>query len=122
MTQNSIKNRWRTGIFAGLFMTFILLRMLNLLTAVESFREEEELYRGTIAQEIIRGLPTSLWNYQADEYSSGSIVIGLVAVPFFKFLGPSLLALKLVPLLFWLVSFCLLGGFLKRFFGDGPAI
>src|SRR3989441_13205185 len=36
----------------------------------------EELYRGTIAQELVTGLKLPFTEYRADNYSGGSLVIG----------------------------------------------
>src|SRR5713101_6485973 len=59
----------------------------------------EELYRGTIAQELVTGLTLPLTEYRADNYSGGSLVIGALAAGFFLLFGPTAFALKLAPLL-----------------------
>src|SRR5437879_5499029 len=58
----------------------------------------EELYRGTIAQELLTGLKMPFTEYRADDYSGGSLVIGTLAAGFFLLFGPTLFALKLAPL------------------------
>src|SRR2546427_1243027 len=58
----------------------------------------EELYRGTIAQELATGLKIPFTEYRADTYSGGSLVIGTLASGFFLLFGPTLFALKLAPL------------------------
>lgn len=109
-------------VFTALLGFFLLLRLLTLLTAVEWVSDWEELYRGTIAKELIEGLKMPLWDYQADVYSGGSLVVGLLAAPLFKILGPSLFALKLVPLFFAAAALSLLFYFFLRFFGFRAAV
>lgn len=105
-----------------IFALFLSLRLLLLHTNFESCVWTEELYRGTIAREIIDGPKTFLLNYQADGYDGGSLVMGIAAVPFFLLLGPSYFALKCAGLLF---SFITLAGIILlfcRFFGFAHAI
>jgi len=98
---------------------FLVLRLGNLLTAVESVSWTEELYEGTLAKELIEGLKTSLWNYQATDFGPGSLFVGILAVPLFLLFGPSLFALKLVPLHFFsLPTLVILFFFLKRQFSE----
>jgi 4-amino-4-deoxy-L-arabinose transferase-like glycosyltransferase len=107
--------------FLLLISLFLALRFANLLTSVELISWEEELYRGTIAKELIEGLKAPLSDYQADPYSGGSLVVGAVAVPFFLLLGPNLFALKMVPLLFSFATFIFFLLFLYRFFDPKTA-
>jgi hypothetical protein len=106
----------------GLLVVFVLLRALHLLTAIELISFDEELYRGTIALEILEGPRTSLWAYQADDYSGGSLVVGALAAPLFAILGPRLVALKLVPLAFSLATLLLVVVFLRWRFGARSAV
>jgi 4-amino-4-deoxy-L-arabinose transferase-like glycosyltransferase len=108
--------------FLFIVVIFLFSRLTILLTSIESVSWFEELYRGTVAQELIDGLKAPLFDYQGDHYDGGSLVIGMAAVPFFLLLGPNLLALKLVPLLFSLVTLTLLHLFLKRFFNERTAL
>ncbi|MBI3318373.1 MAG: hypothetical protein HYZ90_04385 [Candidatus Omnitrophica bacterium] len=96
--------------------------MGTLLTAVERVSWDEELYRGTIARELIDGLKAPLWDYQADPYEGGSLVVGMLAVPAFLLLGANLFALKLIPLGFSLAALILSALFLRRFFGRRAAL
>src|SRR5947209_14803922 len=59
----------------------------------------DELYRGTIAQELVTGLKMPFTEYRADNFSGGSLVIGVLAAGFFLLFGPTIFALKLAPLL-----------------------
>ena len=76
------------------------MRGLVLLTHIEAVSDLEELARGTIAKEILAGIKMPLWDYQVDDYSGGSLVVGILTAPFFLLIGPHLIALKLTPLLF----------------------
>ncbi len=105
-----------------LIAAFLALRLTALLTGIEAVSWDEELYRGTIAQEWIDGLKLPLWEYQADPYDGGSLAVGALTVPLFLLLGPNLLALKLVPLGFSLGGLILTLLFLKRFFGQKAAV
>src|SRR2546425_11492210 len=64
----------------------------------------EELYRGTIAEELITGLTLPFTEYRADNYAGGSLVIGGIAAGFFLLFGPTLFALKLAPLLLFTLA------------------
>lgn len=99
-----------------------MLRLLLMLSHVEAVSDLEELYRGTIAKEILSGLKTAFSNYQADAYSGGSLVTGAFGAVFFKCFGPSLFALKLVPLLFSLLTVLSTYLFLTRFWGSRTAL
>lgn len=109
-------------ILGGLIALFVGLRLLVLLSGGMHAFEAEELYRGVIGREIIDGLKMPFWDYQADHYSGGSLLVGLAAAPFFMLLGPSLFALKLAPLLFALLTLIFLWGFMRRYFGLQAAV
>src|SRR2546428_5721496 len=64
----------------------------------------EELYRGTIAQELVTGLKLPFSEYTADNYALGSLVIGALAAGSFLLFGPTLFALKLAPLLLFTLA------------------
>src|SRR5206468_4734418 len=59
----------------------------------------EELYRGTVAQELVTGLKMPFIEYRADNYSGGTLVMGALTSGFFLLFGPTLFALKLAALL-----------------------
>src|SRR5262249_59404158 len=66
----------------------VVLRVTTLATSLETVSGDEELQRGTIARELTVGLKAPLWDYRADSYSGGSLVVGLLAAPLFLALGP----------------------------------
>lgn len=90
-----------------LLFAFVISRLLILLFSVESVSWVEELYRGAIGKSILDGLLTSFWNYQADEYSGGSLIIGCFNAIWFFLTGPNLFSLKLTGLFFSSLSFIL---------------
>jgi len=57
----------------------------------------EELSRGNIAYELSHGPLMPLLDYQWADFFGGSLVTGILAVPSYRAFGPSLFALKLVP-------------------------
>src|SRR3989304_6920035 len=70
---------------------------------------DEELYNGTIAMEILNGLNLPLIDYQYTPHNGGTIVIGVLAAFFFKLFGNTYFSLKLVALLLHTLSliFCM---------------
>src|SRR3972149_7742408 len=88
---------------------FLLVRVTVLITSPKPAYEDmlEEKYSGALAKDLISGrFGISPYEYHAHENTPGGkmIVNLLVTIPFF-FLGPSLLALKIIPILFALGSF-----------------
>ena len=59
----------------------------------------DELYEGTMAQELVTGLKMPFTEYRTSNYMLGTLVVGALASGFFLLFGPTLLALKLAPLL-----------------------
>jgi dolichyl-phosphate-mannose-protein mannosyltransferase len=86
----------------GFLLLFVASRLLYLLLSDTLI--DEELYRGTIAQELVTGLTLPFTEYRADNYSGGSLVIGALAAGFFLLCGPTLFALKLAPLLLFTLA------------------
>lgn len=82
----------------------MMLKVALILFNINEFYDPEELSRGLIASELIRGAAYPIFNYQIDSYSGGSLVIGLMAVPFFALFGESLFVLKIVSAIFSLLA------------------
>jgi len=59
----------------------------------------DELYVGTIAQELVTGSTLPFVEYRANNFALGTVVIGALAAGFFLLFGPTVFALKLAPLL-----------------------
>jgi hypothetical protein len=108
-----VKGRLVLGVLA--VAAFLVLRIATLVTSFEAVSWDEELQRGAIAHELTRGPKASLWEYRADPYSGGSLVIGLLAAPLFYVFGPRLVVLKLVPLTISLLTLGLLIVLLDRY-------
>ncbi len=103
----------------------MLLRLAVLFSYLDKIYEPEELYRGTVAREIIQGSLIPLWeylDYKVEYFPGGTLVVGILAVPFFLLFGQSYIALKLVGLLFALGTFILWYIFLERFFNRKTAV
>src|SRR2546427_5367576 len=87
----------------GFLLLFVASHLLYLVLVDPShlvlYHGVEELYRGTIAQELVTGPKMPFTEYRADNYSGGSLVIGALAAGFFRLFGPTVFALKLAPLL-----------------------
>src|SRR5438270_5468616 len=96
----------RTASLAGFLLLFVASRLLYLVLIDPSYLPYggEELYRGTIAQELVTGLHMPFTEYRADNYSGGSLVMGALASGFFLLFGPTLFALKLAPLLMFTLA------------------
>lgn len=109
-------------LFSLMVLCFWVLHAWTLLTAVESVSWAEELHRGTLGMELLQGLKRPFLYYQTDRASGGSLMIGLLAAFFFALLGPHLIALKLAAVLFSFAAFLLLFYFMRRFFGERPAL
>lgn len=109
-------------IFSGLLLLFTLSRLLPIFTAVERVSHYDELDLGVIAKEWIEGPSLPFWHYQMDPYGGESIVLGALAVPFVKLLGPTLLAVKFPSLIFAMITFTLLFMFLLHHFNRKAAI
>ena len=74
----------------------------------------EEIARGNVAADLIEGPVLPLIEYQYAHFFGGSLVVGILAVPSFLLFGPSLWALKLVPVLVHLAGVLLLFRLLDR--------
>lgn len=109
-------------VFTSLISLFVLLRLIIILTSVEKVSYSEELYRGAIAKTWLEGARYALNDLQPDPYSGGSVIEGMLAIPFFNALSPSLFALKMVPFLSSLATFILMLSFLYRFFNFKAAV
>ncbi len=110
------------GRFIALGILFIFMRLLPVFTAVERVSHYDELDLGVIAGEWLHGPRLPLWHYQMDPYGGESIVLGALAVPFVKFLGATLLAVKIPSLLFAFFLFSLIYLFLNLNFGLTAAV
>src|SRR2546425_10378583 len=108
----SKSNRQRSSLhrlvsLRNLLLLFVASRLLYLVLIDPTYLSPQlggELYRGTIAQELVTGLKMPFTDYRADNYSGGSLVIGVLAAGFFLLFGPTVFALKLAPLLLFTLA------------------
>ena len=86
----------------GFLLLFVASRLLYLLLIDPSYLLTEpgdELYVGTIAQELVTGPTLPLYEYRSNSYMLGTLVMGGLAAGFFLLFGPNVVALKLASLL-----------------------
>src|SRR3990170_1350391 len=123
MKSNSIIVNTNSGSKSVLYLIVVLfvLSRLWVLDRGIFMWNDEELYNGTIAMEILNGLNLPLINYQYTPHNGGTIVIGVLAAFFFKLFGNTYFSLKLVALLLHTLSliFCLV--LLSRHFSNEVA-
>ena len=115
-----IKSRYFILIF--LSTLFFLLGLSVLFTSMYKLYDEEELYIGTIAKELIEGPILPLFDYQAYRIQGGTLVSGILAVPFFLLFGQSYFSLKLLALCFSSATLVLWYLFLCEFFNRRVAV
>ena len=110
---------------AGFLLLFVASRLLYLLLIdpghLGLYHGGEELYRGTIAQELVTGLKIPFTEYRADNYSGGSLVIGALAAGFFFLFGSTVFALKLAPLLIFTLALAIWYWTIQRAAGERVA-
>src|SRR5437899_1636074 len=101
----------QTVSLGGLLLLFVASRLLYVALIHPSYLSpqlDDELYVGTIAQELVTGLTLPFSEYSGSSYMLGTLVIGALAAGFFLLFGPTVFALKLaslvvftLALLFW---------------------
>src|SRR3989449_7317832 len=87
---------------SGFLLLFVASRLLYLVLIDPQYLliyREDELYVGTIAQEIVAGLKMPFTEYSQTNYALGTLVMGALAAGFFLLFGPTVFTLKLAPLL-----------------------
>jgi hypothetical protein len=90
----------------ALVVAFLAIRVLQASCATETDGFDfEEGFAVTSAHEMIRGAPWPLPAHQYEDYEGGTLVMTLLAVPFYAIFGPSILVLKLTALCLSLLAF-----------------
>ena len=118
------KLTFQTVSLGGFLLLFVASRLLYvvLLNPGHLFSlTAEDLYRGTIAQELVTGLAMPFADYRADNYALGSLVIGALAAGFFLLWGPTLFALKLAPLVVFTLALAFWCWTIRRYAGERVA-
>ena len=103
---------------------FLAVRLLYpiFLMPAAGLGDSEELIRGALAHDLVHGLKLPMLEYFADDYSGGSLVVGLLAAPAFLVLGSSLFALRLVAVVVSLAIALLWYLFVARNWGRRAAV
>lgn len=109
----TIKNRRTKFIFVAVIL-FVLSRLAVILFGSSKSFCESELYRGTVAQEIMHGAPWPIWAYQNEVHTGGSLIASFTIIPFFFLFGQNLIAIKLVALIFSLATLLCVYSFTYR--------
>jgi len=111
-----------TWLLLALAFAYVATRMLWLVLNAESASYWEENYRWVAAHELLEGSSLPLFDYQADHYQGGPLVVILMAVPLFALLGESAIVLKCVALAFALAVLAALFTLMRLYFGRTAAI
>src|SRR5437899_11261014 len=96
----------RTAL-GGFLLLFVASRLLYVVLIHPSYLSpqlDDELYVGTIAQELVTGLTMPFAEYRATNYMLGTLVMGTLTSGFFLLFGPTVFALKLRSLLVFVVA------------------
>ncbi len=90
----------KTSPFIPLLLVFILWRLAFLtFTHPQFFADNyEEIYRGTVAREMLTQTHLPLWDYRPDNYSGGFYVIVILLAAFLKLFGYSMLTFKSISI------------------------
>lgn len=116
-------NRLAPSVVLGiLFAVFMISRFLILWTSISLVSWMEDLSIGTIAREMLRGSGMPSMFFFLDFYSGEALVLGAMAVPFFKCMGQNLLALKMPTYLISMAVFSFSVLFIRRHFGLKAAL
>src|SRR5438132_1158767 len=110
---------------AGFLLLFVASRLLYLVLIDPSHLSPQlydELYIGTIAQELVTGLTMPFAEYRATNYMLGTLVMGGLASGFFLLFGPTVFALKLASLSVFTLALVLWYWTLQRYAGERVAM
>src|SRR3989441_9513228 len=114
----------RTVSLRNLLLLFVASRLLYLVLIDPGYllvQPYDELYVGTIAQELVTGLTLPFTEYRANDYALGTLVIGALAAGFFLLFGPTVFALKLAPLLLFTLALAFWYWTIQRYAGEREA-
>ena len=123
---NSAKNKIITLSF--LIFVFLVIRIVFLLFSFYFLSNHEELYNGTFAHDFINNpklffkYPALPLSYQYMPFAGGTLLVSLLATPFFLIFGSSIFALKTLSLSISLIAFIILFLLLEKFFSLKSAL
>jgi 4-amino-4-deoxy-L-arabinose transferase-like glycosyltransferase len=109
---------------AGLLLLFVASHLLYLVLIHPSHLSpqlSDELYVGTIAQELVTGLTLPFPEYRGSNHMLGTLVIGALAAGFFLLCGPTVFALKLASLLVFTLALVFWYWTIQRYAGERVA-
>ena len=106
----------------GLVVLFLGLRAALVLALADVFFHGEELSRGAVARALLDDLPVATHELAYTYYNGGEFVFAHLVALAFEVCGPSLLALKLVALIWGSVLLCAGCSFCDRLFGRPAAV
>ena len=113
---------WRSTLLpVTLFISWRLCHLLAL-HPFYYYVTDEELFRGMIGKEILKGLSFPFLDYRADNYSGGSLVVGAITSVFFRLFGPTAFALKLTPLALFAGALAFWHRTVRRYAGSRAAL
>ncbi|MCX6355716.1 MAG: hypothetical protein NTZ78_12570 [Candidatus Aureabacteria bacterium] len=115
-------NYFRDKTLAILLLLFLATRLIILFFDFSSLTQLEELYNGTLAREMLRGLFLPLLQLRYIEYQSGSLIVSFCAIPYFVIFGQSYVSLKLVALTFSAGTFTIFYLLLRNYFSQRTAL
>ncbi|MBU0673277.1 MAG: hypothetical protein KJ950_01385 [Proteobacteria bacterium] len=109
MTEKHKKPLWEKKQFFwwSAIVGFLLFRYLILISAPTSIFDDEEMFNGTAALELLRGINLPLQDYMYWPHEGGALVMSFLTVPFLKVFGPNFVAMKLSGLLVSFITFIL---------------
>ncbi|MDP8223134.1 MAG: hypothetical protein P9L99_07230 [Candidatus Lernaella stagnicola] len=109
-------------LFLALLSVYVVARVFHLWLLPEPKWGAEEIVHGVLPFHLQHGLVMPLGAYQFDIYAGGSLVVGVLAAPFFAWLGPNYLALQLSAWLLSIVTAAFLLALAWRLFGRPAAV
>lgn len=121
-----VRARVPWGKLALLLLACALLRGFLILAPPDDFFENgavphEEMLRGIAAQELLDGPLAPIQRYQVNNFWGGSLVVSICAAVPYAVVGPKLVALRAVALLFGVAAVALLFVLLHRHAGARAA-
>lgn len=106
--------RLRSPVVFAVLATLIV---RGLVAAARMDELELELYSGSMAQAWLAGMPTELAQLPVIPHNRGSVVLGILLVPLFAVLGPTLAAIKVLAIAISAATAGLLVGIVDRHLG-----
>jgi len=109
--------------FTSALLLFLIVKLSQLLTDIETFIAFEELTNGCLPKDLLNGnLLMGFFDYQAYPHSGGTLISGLLTFPLFLLFGANLISLKLLPLLFAFFTLLIWYKIIDEHFGYAAAL